>query len=156
MAAAVLVYQRAPYYQAPSSLPSTPSFPLDALLPSCRSTPAPSAAAAGVVLLLGAATVGLPRATAAQCRSPARGTASRSRRWQRTPLLRQAGVRARLDRALTPLAQLGVGRAGPAPPQLRLSSSSSDVLAGTGIAVTVEVPDALFQPLASSTKAAAA
>ncbi|TKV95677.1 hypothetical protein SEVIR_9G378450v4 [Setaria viridis] len=69
MAAAVLVYQRAPYYQAPSSLPSTPSFPLDALLPSCRSTPAPSAAAAGVVLLLGAATVGLPRATAAQPRA---------------------------------------------------------------------------------------
>ncbi|KAK8446962.1 hypothetical protein SEVIR_9G571400v4 [Setaria viridis] len=79
-----------PPSQSPSSLPSAPSFPLDALLPSCRSTPAPSAAAAGIVLLLGAATAGLPRATAAQYSSPARGTASRSRRRRRASALASA------------------------------------------------------------------
>nr|CAB3496205.1 unnamed protein product [Digitaria exilis] len=44
-------------------------------------------------------------------------------------------------------------------PRVRLAAASSDALsalAGTGIAVTVGVPDALLRPLASSTKAAAA
>jgi len=44
-------------------------------------------------------------------------------------------------------------------PRVRLAAASSDALsalAGTGVAVTVGVPDALLRPLASSTKAAAA
>jgi hypothetical protein len=44
-------------------------------------------------------------------------------------------------------------------PRVRLAAASSDALAavaGTGIAVSVGVPDALLRPLASSTKAAAA
>ncbi|CAN6325514.1 unnamed protein product [Urochloa humidicola] len=43
--------------------------------------------------------------------------------------------------------------------RVRLGAASSDALsalAGTGVAVTVGVPDALLRPLASSTKAAAA
>jgi hypothetical protein len=44
-------------------------------------------------------------------------------------------------------------------PRVRLAAASSDALsalAGTGVAVTVGVPDALLRTLASSTKAAAA
>ncbi|XP_062215906.1 glucan endo-1,3-beta-glucosidase 9 [Phragmites australis] len=44
-------------------------------------------------------------------------------------------------------------------PRVRLAAASSDALsalAGTGVAVTVGVPDALLRPLAASTKAAAA
>jgi hypothetical protein len=44
-------------------------------------------------------------------------------------------------------------------PRVRLAAASSDALAalaGTGIAVSVGIPDALLRPLASSTKAAAA